>query len=121
MKIENGTIVLVADGSRKLLLRNDGNAAYPVLRVLPPSAPADRGTPGRQREDGFAAEAARDLADVADELPGDVVVVAPPDTLGRLRLHYAPAVKSRVIAEIGSHPTRHTVDDIARHLAVYLC
>ena len=34
MKLRNGTIVLVADGSKMLLLRNNGDATFQELQVI---------------------------------------------------------------------------------------
>jgi protein required for attachment to host cells len=140
MKLDNGTIVLVVDGSRMLLLRNRGDEAYPDLAVLehrafrnPPNrelmtdAPGvgfSTGHPGRATfEEGdphsvnaqrFVAAAADALAQAAHAQAGDLVVVAPPETLGTLRRHYDRAVHGRIVAEIAKDFTKHPVAEIAR-------
>jgi protein required for attachment to host cells len=140
MRLRARTMVLVADGSRMLLLRNNGDAKYPELHVIahrkivnPPNHeqmsdapgvafssagfgrsayPAD--DPHQEAEDRFAMEAAAELAKCCAEGDGDVIVVAPSDTLGTLRRHYSPLVKSRLVAEIDKDLTKHPVPEITR-------
>ena len=145
MKMHNGTIVLVADGSKMLLLRNDGDAVSPELHVLahgtfanPPSheqmsdAPGvtfsshgfgrsayPQADPDQQAKDQFAADAASQLTELLKTEDGEVVVIAPPDTLGLLRRHYGPAVKARLIAEIDKDLTKHPVAAITQHVSHY--
>ncbi len=142
MKIAAGTIVLVADGAKMLLLRNDGDAVYPQLDVIghrtidnPPNreqmsdAPGlsfssvgtgrsayQEGDPHQEREDRFAVEAATALAKAVGESDGDVIVVAPPDTLGVLRRHYDGVTEARLITEIDKDLTDHPVPEITRLL-----
>jgi protein required for attachment to host cells len=145
MILKNGTILLVADGSRMLLLRNDGDAVYPDLKVIEHRAfdnPANRellsdapgvgfasmgpghntydeADPHQQNEDRFAAGAARALAEAAGRNGGDLIVVAPPDTLGVLRRHYDRTVKSRLLTEIAKDLTKHPVPEITRLIAAH--
>lgn len=142
MRIATGTLVLVADGSKMLLLRNDGDAVYPELNVIehrtignPPNreqmsdAPGisfssmgterdtyEEADPHQQREDRFAAEAAAALSKTVKVNEGDVIVVAPPDTLGVLRRHYDGATTARLIVEIDKDLTGHPVPEITRLL-----
>lgn len=145
MKLKSGTIVMVADGSRFLLLRNIGDAIHPKLKVVEHRSfknPANReilsdapgvgfssASPGRdtfeqadphqENEDRFAAEAARVLASVADSMEGELVVAAPPDTLGVMRCHYDRTVKARLLAEIDKDFTKHPVEEIMRLISAH--
>ncbi len=145
MKLKNGTIVMVADGSRMLLLRNEGDTVYPDLKVIEHRAfenPSNRelladapgvgfssmgpgrstygdADPHQENEDRFAAAAARALAEAAKTSEGDLIVVAPPDTLGVLRRHYDRTVKARLLTEIGKDLTKHPVAEIVRLVAAH--
>lgn len=140
MKIGAGTIVLVADGAKMLLLRNIGDAVYPELDVIahrtidnPPNreqmsdAPGlsfssmgtgrstyQEGNPHQEKEDRFAAEAAAALTKAVKEDEGDVIVVAPPNTLGVLRHHYDRVTTQRLITEIDKDLAGHPVPEITR-------
>lgn len=113
MKLEKGTVTLVTDGSRLLLLRNDGDASTPALHVIEQHATPslangeltsegpgvvtssdggrrstyDDHDPHQRAEDEFAATAADLHSKAAETNPGDLIVVAPPTTLGVLRQH----------------------------------
>ena len=143
MMIPHRAIVLVADGGRMLLLRNDGDAAAPDLTVIAHRdsvAPPDRDlfddTPGRTfqshgpgrsaydsgslhdaMERAFLASAAQSLADhLGAETPG-LIVVADPVSLGLLRQHYPPRAKAKLLAELGRDFTGMTTATIIQHLA----
>jgi protein required for attachment to host cells len=144
MKLRNGTIVLVADGSKMLLLRNNGDATFPELQVIahceivnPTSHEQMSDAPGvtfsshtrrsaypakdphQEAEDRFAAEVAGKLGKHVAEEKGEVVVVAPPHMLSVLRHHYEPAVKARLVAEIDKDLTKHPVSEITRLIGHY--
>lgn len=139
MNLPTNTLVLVADGRKMLFLRNHGNPAHIDLRVetlLEQDNPSNReqasDAPGRSfasvgsrrsameesdfhqiAEDRFAADAADMLRDRA--LDGDfenLVIVAPPHTLGELRKHYHKEVASRIIDEINKDLTGRPIDEI---------
>ena len=150
MQIAHDTVVLVADGRKMLFLRNDGDAAYPNLKVEaaeehpnPRDVDQKTDTHGRAsstgagtttgsgsgstmgeadfhqlEEDRFAAECAdllkrRALANDYEQL----IVVAPPRTLGELRKHYHKEVETRLVGEIHKDLTGHPVPDIEKALA----
>lgn len=145
MKLKTGTMVMVADGSRMLLLCNEGDASNPELKVIEHRAfenPAnreiladapgvgssaispghdtyDKGDPHQQNEDRFAADAAKVLATAAKSTRGELIVVAPPNTLGVMRRHYDRTVKERLLAEIDKDFTKHPVERITRLIADY--
>lgn len=146
MRIPNGTTVLVADGSKMLLLENRGEAFDPKLHVIAqhsqtnlPAHELSTDRPGRafasvgsgrsamqetdlheQAEDRFAVEVAERLREHSRKLNGaGVIVVAPPRTLGKLRQHYQGDLQNLVIAEIAKDLTGHPVNDIARLVSEY--
>lgn len=144
MQLPHNTVVLVADGRKMLLLRNEGDGDYPNLVVeraeehADPST-TDQGTdrPGRTQssvgpgrnsyeqadwhqieEDRFAAEAADVLKRRA--LANDyekLVVVAPPRALGELRKHYHKEVEDRLIGEVDKDLTGHSLPEIEEALS----
>ncbi len=150
MQIAHNAYVVVADGRKVLLLRNEGDEAYPNLvvesaeeRINPPDGDqktdqsgraqstrtpggtfsAGGGTMGetdfhQQEEDRFAADTAAMLKDRA--LANDfeqLIIVAPPKTLGELRKHYHKAVSERLSGELAKDLTGHSVADIEKALA----
>ena len=139
MKLEHGTLVLVADGAKLLLFENEGDEKYPVLRTLsheeasnPPSREQGTDAPGRtqssvgkrrssygetdwhkQAEEAFARNASFLLEAVAaTQAEAKIVVVAAPRTLGIMREYYGPQTKQRLVAEISKDLAAHTTYDI---------
>lgn len=145
MQLAHETIILVADGTRMLLLRNQGNPLQPDLKVIEhrqfdnpvdhelmsdaPGLGFSRGHPGRStldetdlhqaNEDRFLAASAAALALVAANGRGDIVVAAPPRALAELRRHYAPTIHDRLVAEIDKDFTKHPVAEITRLLSAH--
>ena len=144
MRLPHDIVVLVADGSRMLLLKNDGDQVCPDLRVIghrqmenPPNrellsdAPGlgfSSGYPGRDtfsksdphqaNEARFLAGAAKALAQYADAAKG-LIVVAPPDALGELRRHYDAGTRKALVAEVDRDLVKHPVDEITRLLSAH--
>jgi protein required for attachment to host cells len=143
MQLPHNTAVLVADGRKMLLLRNEGDAEFPNLVVEHGEArpnPADRDqktdAPGRaasqiggrqstmdevdfhqQEEDRFAADTASLLRREAEAGSFEsLIVVAPPRTLGELRKHYHVTVSEKLAGEIDKDLTGHTIPDIEKAL-----
>lgn len=139
MKIPSNTHVLVMDGAKMLLFKNDGGEAEPNLNIVEhreQDSPAtrDQGTsqPGtafasvgakrssyeqtdfhQQDEDQFAVEAADMLQrEVLEGRIEGLIVVAAPRTLGELRKHYHGEVAKRVIGEISKDVVGHPTSDI---------
>jgi len=145
MRIANGTLILAVDGRKMLVLRNDGDADYPVLTTLeheeednPPSREQGTDAPGRafssvdgrrsavsetdwhdQAEARFAARAAERLERLADAQARPLIVVAPPRSLGELRKHYGTATRRHLSAEVGKDMVGHSTDEIGKALAAY--
>jgi len=144
MRIANGTCILVTDGSKMLLFRNEGDADFPRLGSLAktedenPSDHAQKSDgPGRmaavaaggrrsayqetdfhrQEEERFARRTADMLGRrVAAREFERLIVVADPRTLGVLRDHYTPAMRKVVAAEVPKDLVRHPVAEIERIL-----
>jgi len=138
MQIAKGTWVMVADGARFLLFRNEGTAPAPELVTQaheaisnPPSRDQGSDTPGRafssdgvgrssyeetdwhhQAKEAFAAHAAAILDGATMHDKGAIVVIAPPQTLGELRKHYGAGVAQRLQAEIAKDLAGHVTGDI---------
>ena len=144
MRLPHDGMVLVADGAKMLFFRNEGDADHPDLKVVTAeqqadvadrdikTAPAGRAgsnaggagpTMGEpdfhdQAEQRFAVEAAKLLNDRA--LAGDydqLVIVAPPRTLGQLRKHYHAETEKRIVGELAKDLTSHPVDQIEKIIA----
>src|SRR5436305_109686 len=127
MRVPHDAIVLVADGRKLLMLRNEGDAMRPNLQLErkeeqenPANGEQASDAPGRSfqsvgarrsayeetdfhqlEEDRFAADAAALLKERAlrNEFES-LIIVAPPRTLGALRKHYHKEVSDRLTAEI---------------------
>lgn len=142
LKIPAGGHVLVCDGHKALVLRNEGDEIYPNLRVqdvfeAPPNPPTrDQGDDKPARRVGGGRRSPIDQTDwhvlakqdFADEVAAaleranrrdpiaSLVVVAPPPTLAELRRVMAASLRRVISAEIGKDLTRHPVHEIERHL-----
>lgn len=126
MRIAKGTWVLLADGERYLVLRNEGGAGVVDLRVIareeqenPPNREQGTDRPGRLDDPGPGRSAveetdwhrmakerfARDLAErlrlwaLGDRFEA-LVVAADPRTLGVLRPALHKAVLERLVGEV---------------------
>ena len=143
MRIPTDSLVLIADGRKMLLYRNEGSAAEPDLKVVhgeeQPNPPdreqkSDRagqrpavgtgGTGGmssvsevdfhRQTEEEFARRMADHLNDRA--LKNDlpqIVIAAPARVLGVMRKSYHQQTKAQIIAEVEKDLTGHPTNRIA--------
>lgn len=142
LKIPHDALVLVGDGEKALFLRNQGDAKFPNLVVErhldhpnPPTHEQGTDQPGRTNDafgnrsamentdwhrlekDRFAMEIAAALYGLAHENRfRELVVVAPPHVLGRLRQGFHAEVRNRIIAEVDKTLTQHPVHEIERIL-----
>ncbi len=143
MKIPHGTIVMVADGEKWLLFRNEGDEKYPVLETLsheespsPTTREAGSDRPGRtaasigdrhsgyaetdwheQDQERFAIHAAEMLEAAATVRDAGIVVLAPPRTLGVLRKHWGRRSRAGLLAEIDKDLVHRTTDDVIAAIA----
>jgi protein required for attachment to host cells len=140
--LPNGALVLVADGRRALLLRNEGSPAAPAFTVEhhmegaenPPDnegddrpgrvfkgdrrAAVDVGSRHDLEEARFAEASVEAFAALAARAPdAPLALVAPPSVLAVLRRALPDALKARVAAETAKDLVNHPVDEIARVLA----
>ncbi len=145
MQIPHDALVVVADGRKMLLFRNEGDEKFPKLEVVtheeqivPPTSDLGTDAPGRQQqaggmggvagyeqtdfhqqqEDRFAAETAEMLKKRAlgNEF-SKLIVVAPPKALGELRKHYHKEVEARIIGEIAKDFANRPTDEIEKLIA----
>lgn len=144
LKIPHQALIFVGDGRKALFLRNDGDAKFPNLRVERVFENENLSTheqgsdrPGRMSQGAVAGrkgaveptdwhdlEEHRFTRTVAASMEQMVraskatalIVVAPPRTLAELRNAMHSDVKARVIAEINKDLTKHSVQEIEKHL-----
>lgn len=144
MRLRNSTLVLVADGSRMLILRNIGDEVYPNFEVIEhcrfenqpdrelardaPGVAFSTGNPGRDTmEEGSVHQALEDrfilsaLNAVSIRLSGaeptqKLIIAAPPHALGVMRKHYDSTILAHLAGEVCKDLTKHPVDEIANHL-----
>jgi len=147
MHVQHDASVLVTDGCKALLLRNNGDAEFPDLRLvrkweqrLEADHALKSGPPGRTfsshdhgmrrssyEETDLHAEAEADFArKIAEFLQAqfaakaihELVLVAPPRTLGDIRKHLQPHM-SMIKAEIDKDLVKHPIAHIESLLAAY--
>jgi protein required for attachment to host cells len=144
VKIPHNAFILVGDGEKALILRNEGDAGVLDLKTEqvftdrnPPTHEQGTDRPGRSfssvgagrssvaqtdwhrlEEHKFAREVAATLERVVRERGVEaLVVVAPPRALAELRKAFHPEVKKRIVAEIDKDLTKFPIDQIEKHLA----
>jgi protein required for attachment to host cells len=142
MKIPANAWVVIADGEKALFLQNTGTGVEPVLHLVekdvlenPPTREQGTDRPGRLPGNGqgrssveqtdwhefekslFARDVAKHLNHAAAKgAIDDLFLVAPPATLGALRLALDGEVSKRLRAEIEKDLTNHPVPGILAHL-----
>lgn len=138
------TWILVADGARARILRNDGPgtglapaldhdfaAPHAPTREFGADKPGRTAVPGdgkrhgmeppvdwhREEKRRFALDLCKVLDEGAEEHAYDkLVLVAPPDTLGDLRKGLTLRARDRVHAEMGKDLTHLAARELTRHL-----
>jgi protein required for attachment to host cells len=142
MRVPHKSMVLVTDGRKRLFFRNEGDAMAPSLSVV--SAVEDNNPKTREQvtdsagrasspvggggaipsadahdieEQRFAADTAEELrrAALAGEFE-NLILVAPPKTLGQLRKSIHKEVEKRTLREIPKDVTGHPVGEIEKLL-----
>lgn len=144
LKIPHNALVFVGDGRKALFLRNDGDAKVPNLRVEmvfenqnPSTHEQGSDRPGRVSQGAVVGRKAaveptdwhdleehrftRTVAAAVEQMvraskATALIVVAPPRTLAELRNAFHPDVKACVVAEIHKDLTKHSVEEIEKHL-----
>lgn len=143
IRLAKGAWVLVADGEKALVLRNDGSAVAPRLSVVrvdevenPPMRERGSDRAGRMADSGPGQRSALEAADwhrmAKTAFAGDMArmllrnaragayerlaIAAPPRILGELRAQMDADVKAALIAEIDKDLTNLPVTKIAARL-----
>jgi protein required for attachment to host cells len=143
LHVRNGAWVLICDGKKALILRNEGDAELLNLRrasVREQDNPAtrDQGTdaPGKTHapsgvrqgsigetdwhtieEQRFADTLAADLNKASMEHAfKDLIVVAPPKTLAELRREFSKDLQGKIAGELAKDLTHHTIPEIEKLL-----
>ena len=145
MNTVHTTWVAIADGEKALLFRNDDTDQKPILNVIrkeeidnPPHREQAANRPGRMQDDGaggvqrsalddtdwhelgkerFDKDFAGILNKAALENRFDrLVLIAPPQALGRVRAELRDDVTKRIVAEDDSDLTNHPLDKIEAHV-----
>ena len=144
IRLPHRTVVFVGDGSKALVLLNEGNGLRPYLKVQqafedknPPTHEQGSDKPGRVlsgtepnrsameqtdwhdiRKHRFACTVAGALDHLLRELHTKrLVIVAPPRTLADLRRSFSPTVQKFIVAELAKDLTGLSVSDISQYLA----
>jgi protein required for attachment to host cells len=143
VKLPHKAWVLVGDGRKALVLRNDGDELYPNLKAIsvfndavnPATALHGTDRPGRSvehmtgrrsgmeqtdwheiAEQRFAHNVATTLCARENDIEA-LIVVAPPKTLAELRDAFSEGLKRKVVAEVNKDLTKHPVHEIERLLS----
>jgi len=142
--VNNGAWVLIGDGRRALFFSNHGDATLLDLRVIethiddnPATREQGSDAPGRAfasrggvrsavedtdwheiEEERFARAMADRINKAAEsgEL-AEIVIVAPPRTLGEIRKDLSAKAKTKVVGELDKDLTRHPLSEIEKALA----
>jgi protein required for attachment to host cells len=144
-KLNHKAHLLVCDGAKALILRNDGNAAEPRLSVERefhadlPSKTADMGTdrPGRtnnaagptsameqtdfhtQEEEAFLRNVVSEFdAHCRDKDVKQIVIAAPARALAVVRGFASKDLMSRCVGQIAKDYVNHPVPEISRLIAI---
>ncbi|MDE2361433.1 MAG: host attachment protein [Hyphomicrobiales bacterium] len=143
VRIHNKAWVLIGDGRKALVLRNEGDADLLDLRRAsvriddnPPTHAQGSDAPGRvvssvgamrsavEPTDWHEIEAHRFAASMAEQVNEgvrtgacrEVVLVAPPKILGEIRHHLSIEAQKRVKGEVPKDLTHHRIGEIERIL-----
>lgn len=144
--VHNGAWVLVGDGRRALFFQNHGDAQLLDLRVLetridqnPATREHGSDAPGRafaaagsharsamgnvdwhELEEERFARAMADRINAAAESGEmkEIVIVAPPKTLGEIRKDLSTKAQSKVAGELDKDLTKHPLPEIEKALAL---
>ncbi|MCC3245860.1 host attachment family protein [Methylocystis sp. WRRC1] len=142
--VNNGAWVLVGDGRRALFFANHGDATLLDLRVVetridenPATREQGSDAPGRAFASRGGVRSALDNVDwheieeerfarsMADRINKaaengemtEIVIVAPPRTLGEIRKDLSVKAKSKVVGELDKDLTHHPLPEIEKALA----
>jgi len=144
IRIPHQAWVLIGDGRKALVMRNEGDETYPNLQTTtvfmdqanPATAQLGSDRPGRSMEHFSGRRSGMEQTDwheiaehrfaqgvastmCARDHAGEIsalVVVAPPKTLAELRGAFTDSLRGKIIAEVNKDLTHHPVHEIERLL-----
>ncbi|WP_424813662.1 host attachment protein [Roseococcus sp. YIM B11640] len=143
LRLPSDAWVLVCDGAKALMLRNEGDAITPSLRRVdvfeepaPPTRELGTDRPGRVHASNGTARSATEETDLHDQAEADflgrtaaaldrlvrqegvkhLILAAPPRALGVLREKLSPHVRQILQGEINKDLTGMPLDQIEKHL-----
>lgn len=133
MKVPHKALVVLVDGERFVVLRNDGPILDPKLtRVSEPELEATNFSAGVRHQDhvgqrigttdlnelahGAAAAEWLNAKAIAGDYE-DLVIIADPKSLGEMRRHYHVELKNRLVGEIDKTLTGEPLERIEKVLA----
>lgn len=146
LKLRPASLVLVADGTKALFLRNAGDEVFPNLVVArafkddnPPTRDQGTDRPGRVHESAASGRSAVETTDwhvveehrfvettaaslnryVENENVRSIVIIAPPRVIGDLRKALPEGIRKHVLAEIEKDLTNQPIYEIEKYLADY--
>jgi protein required for attachment to host cells len=145
MLVPHGTHVMVVDGSRIALFRNNGPHAAPKLELIeqerdiaPRTSEIGTDQPGRGfqsvgghraayeqsdyhqlLEDGFATKASAKLETLLADSDAQAILVASPRVLGVMRKQMREQSRKRLLAEIDKDYAGRAGEEVAAMLAKY--
>ncbi|MCA1408326.1 host attachment protein [Ensifer sp. IC3342] len=143
-RIPHKSWVLVCDGAKALVLRNEGDAE--LLNLIPVDVAFEHRQPTRmlgtdragrvyqseggarsamqqtdwhdQAEETFVSHVAEKLETVlGDHGVSNLVLIAPPRALGILRKRLRPSTRAMVIAEVAKDLAKFPIPEIEQHLS----
>jgi protein required for attachment to host cells len=144
--LKHGIWILVADGARALLMRNDGSPLKPKFTLIrryqqenPPTREQGTDRPGRTNdavghksameetdwhqlaEDRFVREMADVLSTAYNRHEFDALVIAaPPTALGEMRKALPGQIRDHVVSEINKDLTHLEVRDLQEVIAKHI-
>jgi protein required for attachment to host cells len=134
MKVPHKAQVALANGGRFLLMRNVGQPFEPKLEKIGEldleltnfSAGVRHQDPAGQRSGSTQIDELAHGAAIAEWLNGKtlngetepLVIAADPKTLGQIRQHCHPELRSRIVGEVAKDLTNQPVEAIERALAM---
>ncbi len=132
MKIPTGSLVVLANGEKCMLMRNVGQMFEPKLERVSEldleltnfSAGVSHPDPARQRDGSSSLDELAHGAATAEWLNTQtlrggieqVVIVADPKTLGQIRQHCHKELESRIVGEVAKDLTNSPMPEIERVL-----
>lgn len=133
MKVPHKAHIALVDGTRFLVLRNDGPIFEPKLSVLeePSLDLTNFSAPVTDQDDDNQWRAKNNLEELAHGAAAaewlnakaiagafdDLVIIADPKTLGEMRRHYHPELEKRLAAEVDKALAHEPVEKIEKVLA----